>query len=147
MKKIILNKDYGGFGVSPEGYRRYAEKKGLDLFFYEFKSERDENGRLHAVYKKISPLWGLLTFAFTEDFGDEIRGDAEIEEAFKAHLSLSEDHRDDPVLVEVVEELGDQANTPYSNLKVVEIPDDVAEDYVIDNYDGCETLHKRVEEY
>lgn len=147
MKKIILNKDYGGFGVSPEGYRRYAEKKGLDLFFYEFGSERDENDRLHSVYRKISPPWGLLTFAFTKDFGDEIRGDAEIEEALKTHLSLSEDHREDPVLIEVVEELGNRANTPYSNLEVVEIPDDVAEDYVIDDYDGYETLHKRVEEY
>ena len=29
----------------------------------------------------------------------------------------------------------------------VEIPEDVAEDYMIDNYDGIETLHKRVELY
>ena len=44
--------------------------------------------------------------------------------------------RDDPVLVKVVEELGEQANTRYSNLKVVEIPDEV--EWSIQEYDGVE---------
>jgi hypothetical protein len=44
--------------------------------------------------------------------------------------------RDDPVLVKVVEELGEQANTRYSNLKVVEIPDEV--EWSIHEYDGVE---------
>ena len=51
------------------------------------------------------------------------------------------------MLVEVVEELGEDANNRFSELHVVEIPDDVAEDYVIDDYDGIETLHKRTEEW
>lgn len=46
--------------------------------------------------------------------------------------------RDDPKLVEVVERLGDEANTAYSELKVIEIPADL--DYRIDNYDGKETV-------
>lgn len=48
--------------------------------------------------------------------------------------------RDDPILVKVVETLGEEANTEYSSLKVVEIPDDV--DYYIDDYDGMETIEE-----
>ena len=46
--------------------------------------------------------------------------------------------RDDPALVQVVEQLGDDANGLYSNLAVVEIPDDV--DWVIEEYDGIEHI-------
>lgn len=44
--------------------------------------------------------------------------------------------RDDPVLVQVVEEMGGKANGRYADLKVVEIPDDVQ--WTIDEYDGSE---------
>ena len=47
----------------------------------------------------------------------------------------------------MIEELGDAASGKYSELRVVEIPDDVAEDYMIDDYDGIEILHKKVTEY
>ena len=33
--------------------------------------------------------------------------------------------RDDPILVEVVEELGEDADGDYAQLKIVEIPDDI----------------------
>lgn len=48
--------------------------------------------------------------------------------------------RDNPILVKVVETLGEEANTEYSSLKIVEIPDDV--DYYIDDYDGMETIEE-----
>ena len=44
--------------------------------------------------------------------------------------------RDDPVLVSIVETLGERANNSYSRLKVVEIPDDV--EWNIEEYDGRE---------
>ena len=49
--------------------------------------------------------------------------------------------RDDPVLAQVVEELGDSANGAYCKLNVVEIPDDV--DWVIDDYDGVEWVAEK----
>ena len=48
--------------------------------------------------------------------------------------------RDDTDLVAVVEELGEGANTIFSELEVVEIPDDI--NWYIDNYDGIETIHE-----
>ena len=44
--------------------------------------------------------------------------------------------RDDPHLIQVVEELGDRANDRFARLKIVEIPDDV--DWVVEEYDGLE---------
>ena len=44
--------------------------------------------------------------------------------------------RDDPALVQVVEELGDDAAGRYSELRIVEIPDDV--EWHIAEYDGLE---------
>ncbi len=45
--------------------------------------------------------------------------------------------RDDPILIQVIETLGaSRCNTPYSKLKIVEVPDDVICE--IDDYDGLE---------
>lgn len=48
--------------------------------------------------------------------------------------------RDDPALVQVVEELGAAADGPNARLAVVEIPADVK--WVIDDYDGRETVEE-----
>jgi len=44
--------------------------------------------------------------------------------------------RDDPALVQVVKELGNEANTFVSNLEIVEVPDDV--NWFIEKDDGLE---------
>ena len=49
--------------------------------------------------------------------------------------------RDDPVLVAVVEELGTAADTSVSELRVVEIPDDV--EWQIEEYDGSEWVAEK----
>lgn len=66
----------------------------------------------------------------------------EAEDLFKAKTGQDFDDfhtfRDDEALVEVVEELGDKANSRYSELKVVEVPDEV--DWTIQEYDGAEWI-------
>ena len=49
--------------------------------------------------------------------------------------------RDDPFLVEVVQELGDKANGRCAELDVIEIPDGV--DYEVQEYDGKEWIAER----
>lgn len=56
-----------------------------------------------------------------------------VDENFYASRSCP---RDCPVLVALVEEMGERANSRYSRLAVVEIPDDV--DWYIAEYDGSE---------
>lgn len=49
--------------------------------------------------------------------------------------------RDDATLIQVVEELGYEANSRYSMLEIIEIPDDV--EWVIHEYDGLESIHEK----
>jgi hypothetical protein len=49
--------------------------------------------------------------------------------------------RNDPILIQIVEELGEAANGSYARLKVVEIPDDV--EWTIKEYDGDEWIAEK----
>jgi hypothetical protein len=49
--------------------------------------------------------------------------------------------RDDEHLIAVVELMGTEANNRFSELKIVEIPDDV--NWYIEEYDGCEWVAER----
>lgn len=133
--KIILNKCYGGFSLSKEAYELYAKKKGLTLYPYYDSSEDN-----FTTFKKGNS--SFLTYYFIEDFGDEVFKNT-ID--WSKNLYLDYEYRNDPTLIEVVEELGEKANGRFSNLVVVDIPDNM--DYVIDDYDGIETLHERVREW
>ena len=133
--KVILNKCYGGFDVSDEGYQLYAKKKGLQLYTYEANvSDFD------LLDKVENPRRSLLTWYFTIDFGETVRRNNLILDGWQAQLCLDEDHRTDPVLIEVVEELGEKASGAFGQLEIVEIPDDIS--YEIADYDGIETLHE-----
>lgn len=56
-----------------------------------------------------------------------------------------DDKRCAPELVQVVEELGDDASAGFANLEIVEVPDDV--DWYIDDYDGMETICEQHREW
>lgn len=49
--------------------------------------------------------------------------------------------RDDPLLVQVVEQLGREAGSRHAKLEIVEIPRDV--DFVIQEYDGAEHVAEK----
>lgn len=136
--KVILNKRYGGFGVSQEAYELYAKKKGIELFAYKLEIVSGK-----PIYKKTDTGSSIFTITFTKDFGDYI--DLSNDNFSEYCLNLHNEHREDPVLIEVVEELGERANSPFSKLVVVDIPDGM--EYEIDDYDGVETLHQKVKKW
>ena len=49
--------------------------------------------------------------------------------------------RDDPVLIQVIEELGPDASGRYAELKIVEIPAEV--NWIIEEYDGKEWVAEK----
>lgn len=131
MKKIILNKCFGGFDVSEKAYKLYAKKKGLDLFKYKYTFE---NSKVIYKYGNEEDLFAVF---FTKDFGDNVEiSDKDYE---KYCLSLRSEKREDETLIEVIEELGKEASGRFGKLEVLEIPDDAF--YVIEEYDGAETLY------
>lgn len=142
MKKVILNKCYGGFSLSEEAHRLYAMKKGFEVFAY--KNDRYSAKNKQSYYKKLEKNEdALFKYYFTKDFGNN--SVISSEDYAKYSFSLGAGDREDKTLIEVVEELGEKSNSPFSSLVVVEIPDDL--EYVIDDYDGIETLHQKVQEW
>lgn len=136
--KVILNKCYGGFGISKAGYELYAKKKGIEIFAYKLECV---NGK--PIYRKTDTGSSIFTITFTKDFGDYI--DLSDDNSEKYCLELRGNRREDPVLIEVVEELGDSANGSFAKLVIVDIPDGM--EYEIDDYDGVETLHQKVKKW
>ena len=82
--KIILNKCFGGFGVSKEGYMLYAKKKGLKLYLYKvdcFSCEKN-------IFKKTNEE-SLFANYFTKDMGDNIEISDEDYDKFSFRLGES----------------------------------------------------------
>ena len=111
--KIVINKCYGGFGLSEEAVFLYAKKKGLNLIV-----QRDKGLKINHYYLN--------------------------EKKDGNYFSERDIQRNDPILIEVVNELGEKADGFCSELKIVEIPDDV--EWIIEEYDGKEWIaedHRR----
>jgi hypothetical protein len=106
--KIVINSDYGGFGLSDDAIRMYADMVGIKL--YEEKGTSFTHFYKDATKKK--------DYFFDQDIP-----------------------RDDENLVKVVETLGVEANGRFSELKIVEIPDDV--NWMIMENDGREWVAER----
>lgn len=149
MKKVILNKCYGGFNPSSTAYLKYAEKKNIELFKYNYevivnnKSSLGDDIKLFKSSSTNHQRGNMWTLWLTKDFGDSVT--VSWSDIVSYSLKLNDDMREDATFIEVVEELKDEASDCASHLVVVEIPDDL--DYVIDDYDGYEKLHQRVQEW
>jgi hypothetical protein len=132
--KVVVNRCYGGFGLSPAGLKLWGKRKGFETYFYEQTKYEFQNGKNE--YKKLDNPDNILGFyAVNQDLGEKTDKIPD-----KSYIASWDMERNDPDLVAVVEELGDLASGQCSNLKVVEIPDDIQ--WEISDYDGME----RVEE-
>lgn len=106
--KIVINKCYGGFSLSDAATMLYGKKAGINII-------KDK--------KKSSSL-------IPHYYINEIKNNN--------YFSCRNIKRNDPFLVEVVEELGEAADGSFAELKVVEIPDNV--EWEIEEYDGKEWI-------
>lgn len=132
--KIVVNKCYGGFSLSPAATKRLAELKtpGRKCLFFE----RDYSAK---AYREITEAQATEK-GFSWTAFDEIPPKFDPpNDWFDAHFIESNPRdRADPQLVLVVEELGDKANGECAKLRIVEIPDGV--DWEISEYDGMEHI-------
>jgi len=107
-QKIVINECFGGFGLSHKAYLRLKELGDATALGESDVGEYYSDGS--------GPRMG---YPGMDSFCNRIK-------------------RDDPLLVQVVEELGKEASSWAANLVVVEIPDGV--EWEIDDYDGSETI-------
>lgn len=113
----------GGFELSDRAYERLielgipakryvrGEKRGDELVIYD-SALNTEEGDFAPCGRRY---WAVRIL---------------YEEVYRAH----------PLVVQVVEELGEAANGPYADLKVIEIPDGI--EWELDDYDGMESVHE-----
>lgn len=133
MKKIVINTCYGGFGLSHPAIMRYGELAEMTLYPYESAAEEwkryihdpEDQYPSYATYSK-------------QDLGDSPSNADLFRDENTFYFRGIE--RDDPFLVQVVEEMGKAASTNFSSLKVVEIPDDI--EWYIGEYDGMESIEE-----
>ena len=142
--KLVINKCYGGFGLSHECIMRYGELAGIKLFAYiNFRDEEDNrDSKKYIEYHGEEKNRLEIVFYFTKKMTAKQLSDSG--NWGKTYWSGGRDtKRDDPFLVQAVEELGDKANGGFAKLRVIEIPDGV--EYEIDEYDGIESVHEKHE--
>ena len=150
--KVVYNACYGGFGLSPLATKMYYEKKHpeIKLYFYIREDYLEHIGTFRKIDDSKLKEYKEKDFSITilvEDFGETFRANewercSEMDNKFHdAHLYNSNIEeslkRHDPVLVEIVETLGDDASGSCARLRVKEIEGTV---YRIDEYDGYESV-------
>lgn len=137
--KVIINKCYGGFGISPKALLELIKRgagcvEKLTLYKFYCGNTKREDCKEYIEKQKSSFL------PFIEGYDSHHMFTALQKDGYIYHLEskYESDTRTDPILIQVVEELGEEANSPYAELKIVEIPDDI--DWEIDEYDGRESI-------
>lgn len=116
--KVVINRCYGGFCLSDKAFERLIEL-GMKLTIFDENGEA-KNKQADIVNKKHSIGRGMSKYCF-------VKNDEEV--------------RTDPRIIQVVEELKEEACTFVSELKVVEIPDNI--EWEIQEYDGNERIAEK----
>ena len=127
--KVLINSCYGGFGLSEAAMMRYAELKGLTLY------PESTNKGFTTTYYTVPPDQRIKELENWSSQSLEAR-QAYNEAYNRQHIYDRDIERNDPLLVQVVEELGDAASGKYASIQVVEIPGDAS--WEISEYDGME---------
>ena len=126
--KIIINNCHGGFSLSNEAIDRYIELKGLKLY-----KEFDDTWRINSYY--TVPV---------DEYYQVHKKDKKLGD-YSASNALNWDYhkieRNDPILIQVVEELGKKADGKFGQLKIVDIPDYV--EWQIEEYGGMEWVAEK----
>lgn len=127
MTKIVYNACHGGFSLSHEAMMRYAEIKGITLYSRMTYTVPQYSLCPPAEYDRI----------YAEEAANPVSPDR-YRRSNEMYFGYSSIARTDPVLVQVVEELGEKANGLCANLQIRELPAGTL--YRIDEYDGFESV-------
>lgn len=117
--KIVINKCYGGFGLSDQAFERLIEL-GMTVTKYDKDGKyEDDSADIVDSSGKYSSLLGK--YSFTRFLDWQIRTDLRV--------------------IQVVSELGAAANGSHAELSTIEIPDGV--EWQIEEYDGIEWIAEK----
>lgn len=122
-RKIVINSKYGGFNISDEGYE-WLISKGIPVYLANEYYNSDDKSK----YPKIF----ILNHENSYSFG-------------KYSDNYFSEHRNDPLLIEMVETLKNKASGHCSKLEIYKIPkNSIAQ---IKEYDGKEDVELMYGDY
>ena len=129
MVRVVFNQCYGGFSLSKEACQRYWEIKGQQIWI--------EDKQWGFNVWLVPPEERLKSKTGKEFSSMSMEERIAYNKARSAQSWYNRDvSRHDPVLVQVVEEMGDEASGEFAKLRIAE----VSGPYRIDEYDGFESV-------
>jgi hypothetical protein len=132
--KIVINTCYGGYNLSHEAMLQYCKLKNIKVW-----PELDSG---FWVYWIVSPETRMPVGTHEEFYALPLAERVAYNNLYCAQsICRSDIARNDPILVQVVELLGEAAWGDFSSLKVVEVPDTIT--WYISEYDGKERVDER----
>lgn len=146
--KVVINVCYGGFGLSKKAVKRMAELQGRECHFFTFDTTNhlaflpttlEAEDFMWTAYDISNPEILKSKKSWVEMTSEERCADNAVSERHSLETRPRERH--DPLLIQVVEELGEAANGGYAKLKIVEIPDGI--EYIVEEYDGNEHITEK----
>lgn len=145
--KVVVNRNNRFFDLSVLAIKRIAELNGVNCYFFKdwYTGEESIYKYKSIVLKDTDSTFHYYVFNVNNP-NDYICKDYSNEEAIERENSIYMDNlwynRSNPILIQVVEELGEKASTVYSKLEIIEIPDGI--EYEIENEDyGYEYIHEK----
>lgn len=114
--KVVINVCYGGFGLSDQAFEMLMDRQGIE-------------------WEKVPTANG-----FGSSFDYYEKGHAKDDNYYLWYRDFVVE-RSNEHLIQVVEELGEKANGRFSELKIVEIPDDI--EWYVSEYDGREWVAEK----
>ena len=152
--KIVTNRCYGGYSLSAAAVKRLAELQGRSCYF--FKQVGFDGPHIPITIEEAQKT--IFCQAYDIPNPDELlptleNWSTQPLEARRANNILWRSHRidarpadrTDPLLLKVVEELGEEASGNCANLVVTEIPEGV--DWEIHEHDGFESVREKSREW
>lgn len=112
--KVVINDDFGGFGLSDKAFEKLLERKGIAF-------EKVHNDKYDMVHYYQA-------------------GHADDSDFYLSPYDFYND-RADVDLIAVVEELGKEAQGNYASLSIIEIPDGI--EWQVVEYDGMEHIAEK----
>lgn len=134
--KVVVNRCHGGFSLSQKAIVRYLELIGKQCFTYiEVKDRFVKTDNENPAESVLG-----LNYTFTEDCGESFSRN-DWDKYTTSYFYHRDIERNDPALIQTVQELGEEANGRFAELEIVDIPDDIK--WCISEYDGYETVEEQ----
>ena len=112
MRKVAINRCFGGFGLSDEAFEKLLTRKGIA---FEKVVNPEKSSLFGTTYFEAGHVGEDDHYLYEHQFCDK---------------------RDDPDLIAVIEEMGQESWGWASEIAIVEIPADA--DWHVAEYDGLE---------